>query len=433
MDAAGGASAHLVSTDFVAKAALLDRDDPLGGFRDRFVITDESVCYLDGNSLGRLPKATVESVNALLREWGSEVVMGWQHWVDEAQRTGDLLGATVLGAGPGQVLACDTTSVNFYQLCSAAVAARPGRRTIITDAANFPTDRYILQGLARAHGFTLVLIDNESDPAAAERITAETLAPLLTEDVALVSLQVVQYRSGARNEVRALTRLVRECGALLVWDASHAVGAVPLEFDSNEVDLAVGCTYKYLNSGPGSPAWLYVSHAMQAQLQVPIQGWFAQADQFAMGQDFHRAEGIRGFQIASPSLIGLRCVNSALDAIGAAGIHAIAAKAAAATDLIIGIADDWLAPLGFEVLTPRDAGARGGHVRLGHPDAAAICNALRTQHQVVTDYRVPDSIRVAASPLTTTYAEVVEGLRRLRDCVATGCYLDAVAAQGRVT
>ena len=433
MDGACGARAHLVTTDYAALAEQLDARDPLAGFRAQFVIADSTECYLDGNSLGRLPKATVTAVNSLLSEWGNETVQGWQHWVDEAQRTGDLLGASVLGARPGQVLACDTTSVNFYQLCAAAIAARPGRRTIITDAANFPTDRYILQGLAESLDLHLVLIDNESDANECERVTAEQLRPLLSSDVALVSLQVVQYRSGARNDIVALTDLVRDCGALLVWDASHAVGAVPLDFDRNGVDLAVGCTYKYLNSGPGSPAWLFVSSAMQEQLQVPIHGWFAQADQFAMGAQFERAEGIRGFQIASPSLIGLRCINASLEVIANAGIDAIASKAAEATDLIIKVAADWLAPLGFTVLTPKDARHRGGHIRLGHPDAALICNALRIQHQVITDYRVPDSIRVAASPLTTSYAEVVEGLRRLRDCVASHCYQDVATTSGRIT
>ena len=255
-----------MSTDFAALAAELDATDLLREFRSEFVVTDSNLCYLDGNSLGRLPHLTKEAVSAFLGEWGSQVVMGWQHWVDEAQTTGDALGRTVLGASAGQVLACDTTSVNFYQLCAAAVRAGTGRRRIITDAANFPTDRYILEGIARDHGLDLVLIDNEHDDGLHECITVDRLAPLLNDDVALVSLQVVQYRSGARNDVRALTELVKASGALLVWDASHAVGAVPLQFDDDGVELAVGCTYKYLNSGPGSPAWLYVRRELQPSL-----------------------------------------------------------------------------------------------------------------------------------------------------------------------
>lgn len=422
-----------MTADLAARAAELDAQDPLRGFRHEFVVADGSICYLDGNSLGRLPKATLAAVDSLLTEWGSELVMGWQHWVDEAQRTGDLLGRTVLGAGPRQVLACDTTSVNFYQLCTAAVRARPGRRRIITDAANFPTDRYILEGIARDHGLELVILDNEADDGSCERITEDALGSLLSEDVALVTLQVVQYRSGARNDVRALTDLVHAHGALVLWDASHAVGAVPLTLDADGVDLAVGCTYKYLNSGPGAPAWLYVRQALQPELQVPIQGWFAQADQFGMGPVFERAEGIRGFQVASPSIVGLRAINASLGIIERAGIDAVAHKAAATTEFIIEGYDAWLAPLGFTLLTPRSSGERGGHIRLGHADADAICHALRVQHGVITDYRVPDSIRVAASPLTTTFAEVAEGLRRIRDCVAARCYLDAAPRSGRVT
>lgn len=422
-----------MSQEFEVRARELDDQDSLSTFRSRFVITDDSVCYLDGNSLGRLPAATPVAVSQMLTEWGGELVSGWQHWVDEAQGTGDLLGRTVLGAAAGQVLACDTTSVNFYQLCTAAVRARPGRRRIITDAANFPTDRYILQGIARDHGLELVILDNEKPDGQHERITEEQLTPLLSDDVALVSLQVVQYRSGARNDVRTLTNLVRDFGALLVWDASHAVGSVPLEFDADGVDLAVGCTYKYLNSGPGAPAWLYVRESAQPQLQVPIQGWFAQADQFAMGDVFERAHGIRGFQIASPSIMGLRSVNASLEVIAEAGMRAISQKAAIATGFMIEIFDKWLAPLGFTLLTPRDAQHRGGHIRLGHRDANAICNALRVQHQVITDYRVPDSIRIAASPLTTSFAEILEGMRRIRDCVATKCYLTAAGRVGRVT
>ena len=419
--------------EFQERAASLDAGDSLRAFRDEFVISDEALCYLDGNSLGRLPHATVTAVSTLLEEWGHELVAGWQHWVDEAQRTGDLLGSAVLGASEGQVLACDTTSVNFYQLCTAAVRARSGRKRIITDAANFPTDRYILEGIARDHGLELVLLDNERDDGLYERVTPESLAPHLDDSVALVSLQVVQYRSGALNDVRALTALAHQHGALTVWDASHAVGAVPLNFDADGIDLAVGCTYKYLNSGPGAPAWLYVRRDLQPSLQVPIQGWFAQADQFGMGPRFERADGIRGFQVASPSIIGLRGINASLEIIQRAGIEAIAAKSRAATALMIEMFDIWLAPLGFTLLTSRDASQRGGHIRIGHPDANTMCHAFRVQHGVITDYRVPDSIRIAASPLTTSFTEIVEGLRRIRDCVSTQCYHQAQPRIGRVT
>jgi kynureninase len=392
------------------------------------------MCYLDGNSLGRIPKATITAINDFMVEWGAEVVTGWGHWVDEAQPTGDLLGLAALGAGPGQILVCDTTSVNFYQLCLAAVHARPGRKTIITDAANFPTDRYILDGIAKQFGLKLVLIENE-DPAVAkhERITTQVLAPYLNDDVALVTLQVIQYRSGARTDIKSITDQVRAVGGLVVWDASHAVGAIELDLDANGVDLCVGCTYKYGNSGPGSPAWLYVSKKIQKELQVPIQGWFAQDAQFEMGPVFERAQNIRGFQIASPSLMGIRCVKTSFSMIKEAGIDAIAHKAAVGTQMMIDLHDAWLAPLGFELNTPRDPKERGGHISLVHPDAAQICVAMREISNVIPDYRTPNSIRLAISPLPTSYVEVWDGFARMRDLVASGQYKTIKEGGSRVT
>ena len=416
-------------------ALSLDENDPLRGFRSLFMIRDPHMCYLDGNSLGRLPLATVSAVNEFMTgEWAAEVVTGWSHWVDEAQPTGDLLGRATLGAAAGQVLVCDTTSVNFYQLALAAINARPGRKTIITDAANFPTDRYILDGIAKQLGLNLVIIDNESPGSAEnERITPEILEKYLSSDVALVTLEVIQYRSGARNDIKSLTDLVRTHGAFLLWDASHAVGAIEMNFDANGVDIAVGCTYKYGNSGPGSPAWLYVNKRVQAELQVPIQGWFSQGDQFGMGPVFERAEGIRGFQIASPSIIGLRCVKSAFSMIEDATISAIANKAATGTQMMIDLYDAWLADLGFTLLTSRDSQERGGHISLGHPDAARICVALRQFAHVIPDYRTPSSIRLAISPLPTSYVEVWDGFQRMRDLVASRQYEKITESDSRVT
>ena len=417
-----------------AYALELDKNDPLAHFKSQFVVADPEMCYLDGNSLGRLPKETISAVNNLMSEWGAEVVTGWGHWVDEAQPTGDLLGQAALGAGPGQILVCDTTSVNFYQLCLAAVHARPGRKTIITDAANFPTDRYILDGIAKQFGLKLVLIQNE-DPAVAthERITTQVLAPYLNDDVALVTLQVIQYRSGARTDIKSITDQVRAIGALVVWDASHAVGAIELNLDANGVDLCVGCTYKYGNSGPGSPAWLYVSKKIQKELQVPIQGWFAQDAQFEMGPVFERAQNIRGFQIASPSLIGIRCVQTAFSMIKEAGIDAIAQKAAVGTQMMIDLYDAWLAPLGFVLNTSRDPKERGGHISLVHPDAAQICVAMREISNVIPDYRTPNSIRLAISPLPTSFVEVWDGFASTRDLVASGQYKTIKEGGSRVT
>jgi kynureninase len=416
-------------------ALELDRNDSLAHFREKFVITDPNLSYLDGNSLGRLPNETVKAVNEFLTlEWGREVVTGWSHWVDEAQPVGDLLARSALGAAAGQVLVCDTTSVNFYQLCLAAINARPGRKTIITDAANFPTDRYILAGIAKQLGLNLVLIDNESPGTAEnERITVDILKPYMNEDVALVTFEVIQYRSGARNDIKSITDFVRSFGATVLWDASHAAGAIELDFDANGVDIAVGCTYKYGNSGPGAPAWLYVSKRVQSELQVPIQGWFGNEDQFGMGPEFVKASGIRGFQIASPPIIGIRSVKVAFEMIEEASIKAIAHKAATGTQMMIDLYDAWLADLGFTLLTSRDANERGGHISLGHPDAAQICIALRQLANVIPDYRTPNVIRLAIAPLPTSYVEVWDGFQRLRDLVLSKKYKEIKGSDSRVT
>ena len=417
--------------DALDAAEALDAADPLARYKDEFVVADPEVCYLDGNSLGRLPKRTVEAVQRYLtQEWGGELVAGWSHWIDEAQRVGDLIGSASLGAASGQVLAVDTTSVNFYQLCDAAIRARPDRDTVVSDTANFPTDRYILEGLCERHGKRLVLIDDE---AGEEYVTNEMLARHVDKRTALVTLSVVQYRSGALHDVARLTKMAHDAGALVVWDASHAVGVVDMRFDAHDVDLAVGCTYKYGNAGPGAPAWLYVNRRLQSSLRVPIQGWFAQRDQFAMGQGFERADGMRGFQIASPSIVGMRCIEVSFGMIAEAGLAAIAAKAALGTDMMVRLHDAWLAPLGFELVTPRDPARRGGHVTLRHPDAKQIAVAMREMVKVIPDYREPSSIRLAMSPLATSFREVYDGFTRVRDLVASGDYRAAKVSGSRVT
>lgn len=416
-------------------ARNMDASDPLGGYRDRFFIADPDLCYLDGNSLGRLPHATIDAVSHMvIDEWGTQLVTGWENWVDMAQRVGDRFGEVTLGAAPGQVLVTDTTSVNLYRLAIAAIRDRPGRTTIVVDEANFPTDRYVLQGIAQDLGLQLVTIPNE-DPsvATAERVTPELLARYLDDSVALVSLQVINYRSGARQDVPALTQLVHDHGAHILWDASHAVGALDLQLDLWGVQLAVGCTYKYCNSGPGAPAWMYINTRIQESLSTPIDGWFGQRDQFTMGPVFNRAPGMRGYQIASPSIIGLTCVSTSVEIIGQAGMAAIEAKCARGTDLMIELFDDWLAPLGFILETPREASMRGGHLSLAHLEAARIARALREFSNVIPDFRKPQTIRVAISPLYNTYEEIYTGFARIRDLVQSGKHMEIEIIEGRVT
>lgn len=426
----------------ISTVHAMDAADPLAKYQDQFQISDPTLRYLDGNSLGRMPLKVVESVtDFLVSEWGKELVDGWAHWIDEAQAAGNLLGRATLGAAEGQTLVQDTTSVNFYQLCRAAIAARPGRKTIIIDSANFPTDRYVLAGIADSLGLNLITLNNDgfggpgevTVDAECELITPEILEPLLNDDVALVTLQVIHYRSGARSNVQAITELVRKHGGLVVWDASHAGGAIDLQFDQWGVDLAVGCTYKYGNSGPGSPAWLYVSKSIQAEVLPAVQGWFANDKQFEMGPYFEAAEGIRRFQIASPSIIGIRVVQVSYGMIAEAGMQAISEKAALGTELILALYDAWLAPLGFTLHTPRDYTKRGGHITVGHPDAKKIATAMRTLTNTIPDYRTPNSIRLAIAPLPTSFTEVYEGLQRMRDLVMSKKYLEVQDSGSRVT
>lgn len=425
-----------------AYAEALDAGDPLAKYKSQFQISDPELCYLDGNSLGRLPLAAIAGVNEFLtNEWGRELVDGWSHWIDESQAAGNLLGRSVLGAAEGQTLVQDTTSVNFYQMCLAAIKARPGRKTIIIDASNFPTDRYILAGIAKDFGLNLITLNNDGSggpgsveiESDCELISPEALAPHLNDDVALVTLQAIHYRSGSRPDIKGITDLVRSHGGLVVWDASHAAGAIDLRFDEWGVDLAIGCTYKYGNSGPGSPAWLYVAKRIQPEVLPTIQGWFANDKQFEMGPFFEVAEGIRRFQIASPSIIGIRVMQAAYSMIEEAGMTAISAKAATGSQLILDLFDAWLAPLGFTLLTPREPHRRGGHITVGHPDAKKIAAGMRKFANVVPDYRTPDSIRLAMAPLPTSYVEIWDGLARMRDLVASKKYLEVEDSGSRVT
>jgi kynureninase len=368
-------------------------------------------------------------------------VDGWGHWIDQAQPAGNLLARSVLGTTDGQTLVCDTTSVNFYQLCMAALKARPGRKTVIIDSANFPTDRYILAGIAEQLGLNLITLNNDGlgGPGAVdvehdcELISPQELEKHLTSDIAFVTLQAIQYRSGGRPDIKGITDVARKHGALVIWDCSHAAGAIDLQFDANGVDLAVGCTYKYGNSGPGSPGWMFIRKELQDQLRIPIQGWFSNERQFEMGPFYEKAEGIRGFQIASPSIIGIRGVEVAFEMIAEAGIERIQAKAAKGTDLMIELFDAWLAPLGFTLGTPRDSKKRGGHIIVIHKDAKQIAVALRKLKNVIPDYREPGAIRLAISPLATSYTEVFDGFERLRDLVASGDYKEVQLDGNRVT
>ena len=392
----------------------LDAADPLARFRERFAFPEAGLVYLDGNSLGRLPRATADRIRRVVEEeWGGELIRGWDHWLTEPEGIGDRLAAAALGAGPGEVIVCDTTTVNFYKLAAAALENRSGRRVVVTDRANFPTDRYVLEGLARRHGADVDWLDGDpvDGPLAADVEAALVAHP---GDVALVTLSHVNYRSAAIADMTAITALAHRAGALVLWDLSHSAGALDVDLEGSGADLAVGCTYKYLNGGPGSPAWLYVRGVLQAELLNPIQGWFGQRDQFAMGQGYDPEPGIRAWLTGTPGIPALAAVDEGVALVEEAGIGRIQAKGVALTDYAIALFDARLAPLGFELGSPRDPTRRGAHVAVRRHDARRLTAGLIAAG-VVPDFREPDSIRLGLSPLTTSFADVRLGIDRLRD------------------
>jgi kynureninase len=394
-------------------AADLDAADPLAPLRDRFVIPDPGRIYLDGNSLGRLPLLARERLNAAVDDWATRAVEGWEEWIELPTQIGDRLAAVVLGGTPGEVLLADSVTVNLYKLAHAAADLRPG--PIVTDAGNFPTDRYVLAGVAEQRGRRYV--EAPSVDAALDAAAGGVLV-----------LSLVDYRSGALLDLPAVTAAT---DALVIWDLSHAAGAV--EIDLRKAELAVGCTYKYLNAGPGAPAFLHVRRDLQPSMRSPIQGWFGQRDQFAMGSGYEPVDGIERFAAGTPSILGARLVDASLDLFAEAGMSRVAAKGRALTELAIELADTWLAPLGFEVASPRDPLRRGAHVSLRHPEAWLIDRALIERAGVVPDFRAPDLVRIGLAPLTTRFVDVWDALDRLRALVERGEHHDLPAARRRVT
>jgi kynureninase len=393
------------------RAAALDAADPLASFRDRFVVADPGLVYLDGNSLGRLPRATAERLaRVVAEEWGGELIRGWTHWIDEPGRVGDLI-AGLVGARAGEVLVSDSTTVNFYKLAFAAVEARPGRRIVVTDRDNFPTDRYVLEGLARARGLEIAWV--EPDPV--DGPTVDDVAPTLAarrDEVALVTLTHVNYRSAAIADMAGITAAAHDAGALTIWDLSHSAGAVEVDLEAAGADLATGCTYKYLNGGPGAPAWLYVRHSLQDSLRNPIQGWFGRRDLFAMAQGYDPAPGITRWLTGTPGMLALAAVEEGVRIVAEAGIGRIRAKGIALAEFAIELVDARLANRGCSIGSPRDASRRGDHVAIRHPDARRLTAQLIARG-VVPDFREPDSIRFGLSPLTTSFTDVARAVAAL--------------------
>ena len=394
----------------IDRATELDAADPLAGFRERFVFEDSSLIYLNGNSLGPLPKATRQRLQQVITtEWGNALGRSWDHWVDMPGQAGEAV-APLIGAAPGQTIVTDNTTVNLYKLASAALDARPGRHVIVTDNDNFPSDRYVLEGIAHQHNLEFRLLSTDLN----EGVDADLLSRAVDDDTALVSLSHVAYRSGALADMPTLTRIVHQSGALMMWDLCHAVGAVPIHLDECDADLAVGCTYKYLNAGPGAPAFAYVAARLRDVLRQPVWGWFSQRDQFAMGPEYRPAEGMAKFLTGTPNILGTAAVEEGAKLLTEAGIDRIRAKSVKLTAYLAELADEWLLPLGCELATPRDPDRRGSHLTFRHPDAEAIVAEL-AKSNVVTDYRTPGRFRFGLSPLTTRFVDVHNAVAATRD------------------
>lgn len=400
----------------------LDRRDPLARFRDEFVIDDPDLIYLDGNSLGRLPKRAIARMREVVEtEWGSRLVRGWNEgWYDAPHRLGSKI-AQLIGAQPDEVMIADSTSVNFFKLVVAALAARPGRRQIVTERINFPTDMYILQGVRQllSSDYRIDALDAQDGMTVSIDEFARTIDP---GDCALVTLTHTAFKSGYVYDMRAITDLIHDAGALMLWDLSHSVGSVPVDLDGCGADLAVGCTYKYLNGGPGAPAFLYVRRDLQEQLQNPIAGWFGQKNQFDMKFEYEPGPGMQRFLVGTPPILSLLAIEPGIDLLLEAGMEGLRAKSVAQTEYLIALWDTQLKSLGVTLNSPRDARCRGSHVSLGHSEGLRIDRALIEDMKVIPDFRYPDNIRFGIAPLYTTFADIYHAMQRLRHVITERLY-----------
>lgn len=373
----------------ISRATALDLDarDPLASFRDRFHIPNPAVVYLDGNSLGMPPRRTLERLTEVYQhDWATGLIRSWDHWIDLPQRVGDLL-APLIGARAGEVVVHDTTTMNVYQLVHAALALRPHRRIIAISPHDFPTDRYVVDGIAHSTGH-LVRHDLEH-----------------LDDVAVVVRSVIDYRTAELVDVAAETARATDAGALVVWDLSHAVGAIDIDLHACGAQLAVGCTYKFLNGGPGAPAFSFVDRALHTEIEQPIWGWFATKDQFAMGPRFEPRDDIARLLLGTPSILALTAAEVGISLSAEAGMPAIHAKGTALTAFTLDLCDQ----LGLQSPTPRDPSRRGNHVAITHPRARDVVRDLAAR-DILFDFREPDIIRAGCSPLTTRFVDVYDGL-----------------------
>ena len=410
-------------TALLDDARALDASDPLRAHLDAFAEAPGVTAYLDGNSLGRPLRDVPDRLAAFARdEWGTRLIRSWdEQWMALPMELGDRIGRVALGAAAGQTVVADSTSVLIYKLMRAAIrhtqtsAEASGRTEIVMEAGNFPTDRFLAEGVAAETGMTLRWIT----PDPVHGVTVADIAAAVSDRTALVSLSHVDYRSGALADMPAITAAAHEAGALMMWDLCHSVGVVPMQLDEWGVDLAVGCTYKYLNGGPGSPAFAYLRRDLHGVLRQPIQGWWSAADIFAMGPEYVPSADIRQLLSGTPPVTSMLAMQGMLDLIEQSTIESVRAKSQSLTDLAVRAYDELLAPLGVRLLSPRDAALRGGHVTIGHPDFREVTRRLWADG-IIPDFRFPDGIRLGLSPLSTSHVETVTGVLAVRDALESG-------------
>ncbi len=395
-------------------SAKLDASDRLAPYRQRFVEPEDGsvVAYLDGNSLGRPLHVTSGNLAAFVQgDWGTRLIRSWdEKWMDEPTAVGDRLGEVVLGAAPGQSFIGDSTSVLLYKLLRAGLDGQPDRNQIVIDRDNFPTDRFIVEGIASERGAEIVWID--PDPTTG--VTPEDVVAAIGPNTAVVLLSHVAYRSGFLADAPVITRMVKDAGGLMMWDLCHSIGAVPLELDAWGVDLAVGCTYKYLNGGPGAPALAYVNNSLLSRLRQPIWGWMGAADPFGMSAHFEPAANVRRFITGTPPILSMQPMKDMAELIAEVGMPAIREKSIALTEHAMALVEELLLPLGAQVASPRDPFQRGSHVSVNHPLFAEVTARLWEQG-VIPDFRPPHGLRLGLSPLSTSFAEVRAGIEAIRD------------------
>jgi kynureninase len=398
-----------MKSTMTSREACVARDstDPLRSLRDRFALP-EGIIYLDGNSLGPMPRVAAEILNRTIElEWGQDLVKSWNSagWFDMPARLGDRVG-TLIGAEPGQTLVCDTTSINLYKAVHAAIGLRPDRNVIIAEDESFPTDLYIVEGTMRSAGRPMKqrLISRDGP----------SIDSLLDEEVAVAVLSHVNYRTGELLDMAAITRKLHDAGALVVWDLCHSIGVVDIAFDHNVVDFAVGCTYKYLNGGPGSPAFIAVAKAHQATAQNPLSGWWGHAAPFAFDRDFRPDPGIKRFLCGTQPIISLRGVDIALDAMNGVKVAALRQKSLALTDLFMARVDTLLP--GLEIMTPREPSLRGSQVGISFDNGYAVIQAM-IERGVIGDFRAPDLMRFGFAPLYVRFQDVWDAAEMFANCI----------------